>query len=272
LSEFNYEAATWGAETIGFGEHTIAGLRLAEAAAYLPEQGKILEIGCGAGRFLRALRSVNPRLELVGTDVSRSAMEHLRRIDPGIEVRLTTDDCVPAADGEFAAVLVIDVLEHVTDPGRMLDEIQRVLRPGGIFHLHVPCEGDFSCLWRWLPGQAGEGGLKRRFGGHIQRFTRRSMLKQLSSRGYELLRVRHSLHLMGNVADVGAFACLALANRRGGSVTTGDLIGGGGRLVRMVDKLVWAEARLLGRVPAWGLHVSARKPIQAAHTRAVPGA
>jgi len=266
LTEFDYEAATWGAETIGFGQHTIAGLRLSEAAAHLPREGKVLEIGCGAGRFLRALHAYNPSLQLVGTDVSRSALEQLRKIDSGIEVRLTTDDRVPATDGEFDAVLVIDVLEHVPDPPRMLDEIQRVLRPGGIFHLHVPCEGDFSSLWRWLPGQSGERGWKRRFGGHIQRFTRRQMLRQLSSRGYEVLRVRHSLHLLGNVADVGAFASLALANRRGGSVTTGDLIGGGGPLVRMVDGLVWAEARLLGRIPAWGLHVSARKPTQAERT------
>ena len=263
MTEFDYEQATWGAETIGLGERTIAGLRLAEASAFLPREGKVLEIGCGGGRFLRALRGVRPELELVGTDVSKSAMEHMRRLDPGIEARLTTSDAVPGADGEFAAVLVIDVLEHVTDPARMLDEIHRVLRPGGIFHLHVPCEGDYSCLWRWLPGQGGERGLKRRFGGHIQRFTRRQVLKDVAARDFEILRVRHSLHFVGNVADVGAFARLALANRGGGSVTTGDLIGGGGRLVRLVDNLIWAEARLLGRLPAWGLHVSARKPMAA---------
>ncbi len=259
VTEFDYEQAMWGAESTGPGERTIAGYRLSEAVTHLPAEGKVLEIGCGAGRFLRALGRIHPRLERVGTDVSRGALEHLRRLDPGVETRLTTGDRIPADDGEFAGVLAVDVLEHVPDPERLLDEIFRVLRPGGVFHLHVPCEGDPSSLWRWLPGQRGEHALKRRFGGHIQHFTRRGVLEELTGRRFELLRVRHSLHLVGNLADVGAFIYLARANQRGGAATTGDLIGGGGRLVRMVDNLVWAEARLFGRIPAWGLHVSARK-------------
>ena len=60
---------------------------------------------------------------------------------------------LPAADGEFDAVLAMDVLEHVTDPDHTLAEIRRVLAPGGGFHLQVPCEADPRSLWRWLPGQ-----------------------------------------------------------------------------------------------------------------------
>jgi SAM-dependent methyltransferase len=257
---FDYEAATWGAERLRAGERSIAGYRLSEALVHLPARGRLLEVGCGAGRYLRALRDLRPGLALVGCDVSRAALARLREGAPEIETRLASGDSLPAADAEFDAVLAIDVLEHVGDPGRLLAEVHRVLAPGGVLHLHVPCEGDPRSLWRWLPGQSGASGLKRRFGGHLHRFRRDEILRRVEAAGFRVLRVRNSLHALGNVADVAVFAGLALANRgtrRGGPLTTGDVVASRRALVRAVDALLWAEARLLGRVPSWSLHVSA---------------
>ena len=256
---FDYEAATWGAETVRPGERTIAGFRLDEALLHLPERGRVLEVGCGAGRFLCALRVARPALALAGTDVSQAALAQLAARAPEIETRPGSGARLPAADGEFDAVLVMDVLEHVSDPDQLLGEVRRVLAPAGILHLHVPCEADPRSIWRWLPGQRGERALKRRFGGHIQRFGRAEMLARLRAQGFELLRVRNSLHLLGNLADLVAFLQLARANRGGRApVTTGDLVAAGGAAVRAVDALLWAEARLLARLPSWSLHVSAR--------------
>ena len=215
LDGFDYEAARWGEETIHPGERSIAGYRLAEALRFLPERGRVLEVGCGAGRFLRAVGAARPGLGLTGADVSRNALSTLSRVAPGIETRLATPSALPARDGEFDAVLLLDVLEHLDDPAGMLAEIRRVLVPGGVLHAHVPCEGDPRCLWRWLPGQRGAGAWKRRFGGHVQRFRRRELLAQIEAAGFEMLRVRGSLHVIGNVADVAVFAALALAARRG---------------------------------------------------------
>jgi hypothetical protein len=74
--------------------------------------------------------------------------------------------------------------------------------------------------------------------------------------------VRNSLHVLGNLADVAVFAALALANRRrpeGDRTTTGDVIAGKSPALRLVDALLYWEAKLLARVPSWSLHVSARK-------------
>jgi hypothetical protein len=79
--------------------------------------------------------------------------------------------------------------------------------------------------------------------------------------------VRNSLHLLGNLADLAVFLGLALANRRrprGRRATTGDVIARRIPLLRAVDALLYGEARLLGRVPSWSLHVTARR-------RAAPG-
>ncbi len=256
---FDYESAVWGADRVWPGQRTIAGFRLDEALVQLPARGRLLEVGCGAGRFLRALRLARPELRLTGVDVSRRALARLAREAPEVETRPVEGERLPAADGEFDAVLALDVLEHLDEPDRMLAEIHRVLVPGGIFHLHAPCEGDARSIWRWLPGQRGEAALKRRFGGHVQRFRRRELLERLRTAGFEILRVRNSLHVLGNVADLAAFLRLARLNRRTpGPVTTGDLVAGRGRVVRGVDALLWAEARLLARIPSWSLHVTAR--------------
>ena len=268
---FDYEAARWGEETIHPGERSIAGYRLAEALRFLPERGRVLEVGCGAGRFLRAVGAARPGLVCTGADVSRSVLATLASIAPQIETRLATRGALPARDGEFDAVLLLDVLEHLEDPAGMLAEIRRVLVPGGVLHAHVPCEGDPRSLWRWLPGQRGAGAWKRRFGGHLQRFRRGELLALIEAAGFETLRVRGSLHLIGNLADVAVFAALA-ARRDTRRASTGQILAASrtpgpraparlaAALVRGVDALLWAEARLLGRLPSWAVHVSARKP------------
>jgi SAM-dependent methyltransferase len=259
---FDYETALWGEDALLPGERSIASYRLAEALVHLPARGRLLEVGCGAGRYLRALRGLRPELALVGADPSRAALARLAALAPGIETRLVTGGLLPAADGEFAAVLVIDVLEHVPDPERLLAEVHRVLAPGGIFHLHVPCEGDPRSLWRWLPGQAGARGWKRRYGGHLHRFRRAELLRRVEAAGFRLLRVRNSLHALGNAADVAVFAGLALASRRARGerqLTTGDVVASRHPLVRAVDALLHAEARLLARIPSWSIHASAVK-------------
>lgn len=258
---FDYESAIWGADDVQPGEWSIAGYRLGEALLHLPLEGRVLEVGCGAGRFLRALGRSRPGLRLVGADLSRNALRVLAERCQEIETRLVEGPSLPAADREFDAVLALDVLEHVEDTDALLSEIRRVLVPGGVFHLHVPCEADPRSLWRWLPAQAGEPGLKRRFGGHIQRFRRRELLERIRSLGFRVLRVRNSLHAIGNVADVALFLGLAIANReRSASVTSGDVIASRSRAIRAVDALVYWEARLLGALPSWSIHVTARRP------------
>ena len=271
--EFDYESAVWGEEALVPGERTIAGYRLGAALLDLPAQGKLLELGCGGGRFLRGIAAARPGLELVGIDLSQRALAAARAHTRGVEFRLVAspEAALPAADEEFDAVCVFDVLEHVREPASTLREVQRVLRAGGIFHLHVPCEGDARSLWRWLPGQRGERALKRHLCGHVHAFRRADVFRLLAAAGFGVLRERNSLHLIGNLADVSFFVGLGLLRRcaRARDVTSGSVLAAAathdghataGKLaVRALDRILWAEAALLGRIPSWGLHLTCRR-------------
>lgn len=278
-SEFDYERAVWGQETLRPDARSLAGYRLAEALRALPARGAVLEFGCGAGRNLEALGLARPDLQRVGIDVSRTALAHAAARMPDVELRRPDDPDdpegpLPAADGEFDAVLVLDVLEHLADPARVLAELHRVVKPGGALHLQVPCEGDALSVWRWLPPPARYW--KRDLGGHVQRFRRAELVQLVRNAGFAIERVRYSLHLAGNLADVGAFAALAATARLRPDrppPTTGTLMAstapdraGSGRrlaagLIRGVDAILWLEAKVLGRVPSWNVHLTARRPV-----------
>ncbi len=96
----------------------------------------VLEIGCGHGRTLARIAQ-GPAAFAAGIDPSdvmvRLARRRLRRsIDAGrAEVSLATSAALPHPDVRFDAALAVHVLYFWKDPVADLEEIRRVLRPGG---------------------------------------------------------------------------------------------------------------------------------------------
>jgi 2-polyprenyl-3-methyl-5-hydroxy-6-metoxy-1,4-benzoquinol methylase len=91
-----------------------------------------LDIGCGAGALMRAVQTCG--WDVVGTEVSPPAAEAVRA--QGFDVRLgeleTLD--LPA----FDVVSLVEVVEHVPDPRRLVSDAARLLRPGGVLYITTP--------------------------------------------------------------------------------------------------------------------------------------
>ncbi len=100
---------------------------------HIPTQAKLLDIGCGTtAAFLKAIAS---RLEQgVGVDFKVSPIEsgNLKTY----QVRL--DEKLPFDDDAFDVVTLLAVLEHIEYEQEILQEIERVLKPGGKVILTVP--------------------------------------------------------------------------------------------------------------------------------------
>jgi len=150
----------------------------------------VLDLGCSDGALAAELRVLGHRV--TGVDVE----EH-----PGVTDRVDRfvagdlDDGIPdGVGGDFDVVVAADVLEHVRDPERLLDDIGARLAPGGSVVISVP---NFA---HWYPrvrvalgcfDYDRRGILDR---GHLRFFTRRSFERLLARRGYAVRR-RESLTL-----------------------------------------------------------------------------
>src|ERR687886_555694 len=86
---------------------------------------RVLDLGCGAGRFVAALRDAGA--DPVGVDIAEGALERARRVAPGADLRpLGEDGSIPLEHGSVDLVWCSEVLEHVPDVGHLLLEAPRV--------------------------------------------------------------------------------------------------------------------------------------------------
>jgi len=117
-----------------------------EVAARLPGNGRILEVGCGAGYGTR--RIADKVAWVIGTDFSFQAVAYARQSFPAGDFCQASGTSLPFSDGEFDAVISFQVIEHVVDAAGFIRELHRVLKPGGKLYMTTP-----NRLLRLLPFQ-----------------------------------------------------------------------------------------------------------------------
>lgn len=98
--------------------------------------GALLELGCGLGHLLALLQD---DFRCVGIDVMEYSAEQTRDNAPHADVHvMSADDLSAFADGEFSVVVALHLVEHLPDPQRTLREVNRLLRPGGLWLFATP--------------------------------------------------------------------------------------------------------------------------------------
>ncbi|MGC9472395.1 MAG: class I SAM-dependent methyltransferase [Bacteroidales bacterium] len=115
------------------------------------EQGKILDAGCGSGDMALALAEKLPRCEIIGTDLSEPLLEYARaeaenrRLHTRVKFLKADVLALPFENNSFDVVFSINMVHWVGNPISMLQETERVLKPGG--HLYIK---DLRRSWLWL--------------------------------------------------------------------------------------------------------------------------
>jgi SAM-dependent methyltransferase len=145
---------------------------------YLPAavggQRRILDLGCGTGTMLGYLARYGAT---EGVDADLDAISYCRQ--RGIEnVQVVEGSGLPFEDSKFDLVTVLDVLEHTEDAAGMLEEVKRVLRPGGLLLISVPA---FMLLW----------GAQDVVSHHFRRYRAPELRRLLGSAGFEPRRLSY---------------------------------------------------------------------------------
>lgn len=197
---------------------------------------EVLDWGCGLGLMTelldeRGLRPTTMDYDDEITEIETRALEHF----PGRQATYTPEPVKLPYDGEsFDSVLSMGVLEHVGDPGGSLDEIARVLRPGGVLYCYK------------LPNRTSYlEAIARRLGWYYhgqfpldRLYTLKSARRLFTEHGYEIVEARR-------------------ANMLPLTLT--------GPLAQRLANLIWHANRILDRIPALNLiatnvQVIARRP------------
>ena len=161
----------------------------------------VLDLGCGQGRHMHALYYAK-RLHAVGVDLGFDDLKLTRKgfvENPDLEPNsrryysLTLADAcnLPVADGTFDTVVCSEVLEHIPDYEAVLEQINRVLKPGGTLAVSVPRAWPERICWKLSPQ-----GYVNDPGGHIRIFNARSLRTDIERRGLRFIRKHwaHGLH------------------------------------------------------------------------------
>ncbi len=128
------------------------GLNLKLLAAIPEDARHVLELGCANGRLGRRYKELHPRARWHGVDLSAEAVAaatpHLDRVT---QMNLDEPD-LPALGQGYDAIVIGDLLEHLRQPGRLLQTLHAISRPDATIVCCVPNMGHLSVLERLVAG------------------------------------------------------------------------------------------------------------------------
>lgn len=144
------------------------------APAPLGRTRQILDLGCGTGTMLGHLRRFG---EAAGVDADQRAVSfcHARGED---QVQLLESETLPFPDDSFDLLTALDVLEHIEDDRAVLQEVARVLRPGGTFLATVP-----AYPWMW--------GAQDEISHHVRRYQASELKRKIRDANLSPQRLTH---------------------------------------------------------------------------------
>lgn len=165
-------------------------------ADYLPKGGRVLDLGGGVGRFAQWLLAQDCEVELVDPDLRSlwCALDHLAGGTGRLDLHWSTGDALGGIRPVQRA-LAVEVLCYVPDPVAVLQEIRRVLNPGGLLLLSVEAREGTALSRDAAPGEMSEDDVIHVPGERwVQTYTEEGLRDLLT--GWEILDLEPSHYVL----------------------------------------------------------------------------
>jgi ubiquinone/menaquinone biosynthesis C-methylase UbiE len=110
-------------------------------AARLRDHGEAVDLGCGAGQLVLEMTQQAPGLHVTGIDLSEKMLADARQstqqagLEDRVNFRMGNVEEIPFPDQSLDLVISTVSLHHWTEPVKVLNEIDRILKPGGAFYI-----------------------------------------------------------------------------------------------------------------------------------------
>lgn len=158
--------------------------------------GLILDVGCGGGTYTEILTE---RSKVIALDISNAAMKIAKDNVRSSEASFIVSDVehLPLMDESVSGIICVDVIEHVTNVKRFLEEMSRVLKQSGRIAIFTACGNNKLSLEYVLKPSLGRFiNLIRSKMGHIHIFSTQSLYSLLAP-DFIVTNTRYMHHWMG---------------------------------------------------------------------------
>ncbi len=106
----------------------------------------MLDVACGTGAFLQAVAAAHPKVRLAGVDISPEMLAVARqRLPVGVKLQVASADALPFRDDSFDIVVTTSAFHFFRVPNEVLNEMRRILRPGGRLVVTDWCDDYLAC-------------------------------------------------------------------------------------------------------------------------------
>lgn len=197
LKKYDYETMPMGAGKLS----TVRNNHLEKCLSFLSEfkTGRMLDIGCGGGRFINLLKSFRKEFVCFGTDISKNAISIASEETTDVNFVVSDITNLPFKQESVHIVLAFDVFEHISDVKKTIHNIYFPLKKNGIMIAYIPCEGEpFTLYWLLSKLKIGDKLLIKHFG-HIQSFQKAEIEDLLKDVGFKIIEKSYSDHLISQI-------------------------------------------------------------------------
>lgn len=135
----------------------------------------VLEIGCGTGYVLKGLQDNFANYQLVGSEIHLEGLKFAKERLPNVAF-VQLDATKMPFENEYNAIGAFDVLEHIEEDEKVMQEVYKALKPNGLFFISVP-----QHQWMWS--------INDHIAYHKRRYSRTEMKQKLINNGFEIIYI-----------------------------------------------------------------------------------